>query len=58
MGLRIVKIKGRVRNRWRVTLRLRVVERWKGKNEVIVESNGEKWEIGRWCERWCVSMGA
>ena len=49
MGIRIVKIKGRGSNRSRVTLRLRVAERWKGKKEVMVGSNGEKWEIDRWC---------
>ena len=44
MGIRRVKIKGRGRDRWRVTLRLRVVENWKGKREVMVGSSGEKWE--------------
>ena len=57
MGIKIVKIKGRGRNRWRVTLRLRVVERWKDKMEVMVGSSGEKWEIGRWCGHWCGLMG-
>ena len=42
MGIRIVKIKGRGRDKWRVTLRLRVVESWKGKREVMVGSTGEK----------------
>ena len=38
-------------DRWRAlaTLVLRVVERWKGKREIIVGSSGEKWEISRWC---------
>ena len=58
MGIRRVKIKGRGRDRSRVTLRLRVVERWKCKREVIVRSSGEKWEIGRWCGRWCGSTRA
>ena len=49
MGIKIVKIKGRGRNRWRVTLRLRVVERWKDKMVVMVGGSGEKWEISRWC---------
>ena len=49
MGIKIVKIKWRGRDRWRVTLSLRVVERWKDKREVMVGSNGEKWGIGRWC---------
>ena len=49
MGIRRIKIKGRGRDRWRVTLMLRVVERWKGKREVMVGSSGEKWEIGKWC---------
>ena len=57
MEIRIVKIKGRGKDRWRVALMLRVVERWKGKREVMVGSCGEKWEIGRWCNRWCNSMG-
>ena len=52
MGIRRVKIKGRGRDRWRVTLRLRVVENWKGKREVMVGSSGEKWEISRWCGCW------
>ena len=56
--IRIVKIKGRGRDKWRVTLRLRVVESWKGKREVMVGSSGEKWEIGRWYDRWCGSIGA
>ena len=43
MGIRRVKIKGRGRDRWRVTLRLRVMERWKGKRKVMVGSSGEKW---------------
>ena len=38
----MVKIKGREIDRWRDTLRLRVVERWKGKREVMVGSSGEK----------------
>ena len=49
MGIRIVKIKGR----GRVTLRLRVVEKWKGKREVMVESSEEKWEMGGWDGLWC-----
>ena len=53
MGIRRAKIKGRGMDRWRVTLRLRVVERWKGKKEIIVGSSGEKWEIGRRCSHWC-----
>ena len=40
--IRRVKIKRRGRDRWRVTLRLRVVKRWKGKREVMVGSSGEK----------------
>ena len=55
MGIRRIKIKGRGRDRWRVTLKLRVVERWKGKREVMVGSSGEKWEIGKWCGHWCGS---
>ena len=55
MRIKIVKIKGRGRDRWKVTLKLRVVERWKGKKEVMVRSSGEKWEIGRWCGHWCVA---
>ena len=39
-------------------LRLRVVENWKGKREVMVRSSGEKWEIGRWCDHWCASKRA
>ena len=58
MGIRRIKIKGRGRDRWRVTLRLRVVERWKGKREVMVGSSGEKWEIGKWCDHWCGSIRA
>ena len=58
MGIRRVKIKERGRDRWRVTLRLRVMERWKGKRKVMVESSGEKWEIGRWCGCWCGSTRA
>ena len=46
MGIRRVKIKGRGRDRWKMTLSLRVVERWKGKREVMVGNSGEKWEIG------------
>ena len=57
MEIRRVKIKGRRRDRWRVTLKLRVVERWKGKRKVMVRSSGEKWEIGRQCGRWCDSTG-
>ena len=34
MGIRRAKIKGRGMDRWRVTLRLKVVERWKGKREI------------------------
>ena len=47
IGIRRVKIKGRGRDRSRVTLMLRVVEKWKGKREVMVGSSGEKWRIGR-----------
>ena len=57
MEIKRVKIKGRRRDRWRVTLKLRVVERWKGKRKVMVRSSGEKWEIGRWCDRWYSSTG-
>ena len=57
MEIRRVKIKGRRRDRWRVTLKLRVVERWKGKRKVMVRSSGEKWEIGRRCGHWCGSIG-
>ena len=57
MGIGIVKIKGRRKDSWRVTLRLRVVESWKAKREVMVGSSREKWEIGTWCNRWCDSMG-
>ena len=45
MGIKIVKIKWRGSDRSRATLRLRVVERWKSKREVMVRSNGEKWQI-------------
>ena len=55
MGIGIVKIKGRGKDSWRVTLRLRVVERWKCKKKVTVESSGEKWETGKWRGRWCDS---
>ena len=34
MRIRRAKIKGRGMDRWRVTLRLKVVERWKGKREI------------------------
>ena len=37
-----IKIIRRGRDKWKVTLRLRVVERWKGKMEVMVGSSGEK----------------
>ena len=47
MKIKRVKIKGRGRDRWKVTLKLRVVERWKGKREIMVGSSREKWEIGR-----------
>ena len=47
MGIRRLKIKGRGKDTWRVTLKLRVVERWKGKRKVMVRSSGEKWEIDR-----------
>ena len=30
----------------------------KGKRKVTVRSSGEKWEIDRWCGRWCGSTGA
>ena len=53
MRIKIVKIKERGRDRWKVTLKLRAVERWKGKKEVMVGSSGEKWGIGRWCGHWC-----
>ena len=55
MGIGIVKIKGRGKDSWRVTLKLRVVERWKAKREVMVGSIGEKWEISRWYSHWCGS---
>ena len=42
MGIWRAKIKGRGRDRWRMTLRLRVVERWKGKRKIMVGSSGEK----------------
>ena len=58
MGIRRAKIKGRGMDRWRVTLRLRIVERWKGKREIMVGSSGEKWEISRWYGHWCGSSGA
>ena len=58
MGIRRVKIKWRRRDRWRMTLKLRVVERWKSKRKVVVRSSGEKWEIGRWCGHWYGSKGA
>ena len=48
IGIKRVKIKGRERDRWRVTLRLRVVEKWKDKRDIMVWNSGEKWlEIGR-----------
>ena len=50
MRIRRAKIKGKGRDKWRVTLKLRVVERWKGKRDLMVWNSGEKWlEIGRWC---------
>ena len=55
MRIKIVKIKGRGRDRWKVTLKLGVVERWKGKKEVMVGSSGEKWGISRLCGHWCVT---
>ena len=58
MGIKWVKIKGRGRDRWRIILRLSVVERWKCKKKVIVESSGEKWETGKWRGRWCGSTEA
>ena len=57
MGMRRVKIKGRRRDSRKVTLKLRVVERWKSKRKVMFESSGEKWEIGGWCGGWCGSIG-
>ena len=51
IGIRRVKIKGRKEDRWKVTLRLRVIERWKSKREVMIGSSREKWEIDRWCSR-------
>ena len=52
MGIRRAKINGRGRDRWRETLRLRVVERWKGKRDIMVWNSGEiLLEIGRWCDR-------
>ena len=57
MGMRRVKIKGRRRDSRRVTLKL-IVERWKSKRKVMFGSSGEKWEIGKWCVRWCDSTGA
>ena len=47
MGIRRAKIKERGRDTWKVTLRLKVVERWKCKREIMVESSGDKWEINR-----------
>ena len=59
MGIRRAKIKGRWRDRWRVTLRLRVVERWEDKMDIMVWNSGEKWlEIGRWYDCWCGSTKA
>ena len=58
MGIRRAKRKGRGRDGWRVTLRLSVVKRWKCKRDVMVGSNGEKWEIGRWSSHWCDSTRA
>ena len=52
MGIKIVKIQRRGRDRWKVTLRLRVVERCKGKREVMVGSSGGKCEKSKWCGRW------
>ena len=41
-------------DKWKVTLRLRVPDRWKGKNDIMVRNSWEKWlEIGRWCGCWC-----
>ena len=50
MRIRRVKIKRRGRDRWRVILILRVVQRLKVKREIMVGSNEEKWEIVIWCE--------
>ena len=49
MRIRRVKIKRRGRDRWRVILILRVVQRLKVKREIMVGSNEEKWEIVIWC---------
>ena len=48
MGIRIAKIKGSRRDRWKVTLMLRVMERWKGKRYIMARNSNEKWlEIGK-----------
>ena len=49
MGIKRTKIKWRGMDRWRGTLRLRVMKRWKCKRKIMVGSSGEKWEICRWC---------
>ena len=41
-----------------MTLKLIVVERWKGKRKVMFGSSGGKWEIGKWYGHWCDSTGA
>ena len=52
MEIRRVKIKEKRKDRWRVTLKLRVVERWKGKMDIMVGNSGVKLlKIGRWCGR-------
>ena len=52
MKIKRAKIKWRGRDRWRVTLKLRVVERWKGKMDIMVGNSGVKLlKIGRWCGR-------
>ena len=48
MRIRRAKIKERGNDRWRMTWRLRVVEKWKAKREIMVGSSGEKWEINSW----------
>ena len=42
MRIRKVKIKGREMDRWRVTLRLKVVERCKVKRDIMVWNSEEK----------------
>ena len=48
MRIKRAKIKESGRDRWRVTLRLSVVEIWKGKRDIMAGNSSEKWlEIGR-----------